>query len=93
VRCSASARRAQIAAAFAGIQNLMETCVMSQGKQPELEVVFRSFKISARGLDAIRAVRWPLALLLVAFAIVIVIVSLRSHPIDAALALIDYFKN
>jgi hypothetical protein len=71
----------------------METCVMSQGKQPELEVAFRSFKISAKGSDAIRAMRWPVALLVLAFAVAIVIVSLRSHPIDAVLALIGYFRK
>jgi hypothetical protein len=71
----------------------MENCVMNRGDKSELEVAFRSFKINAKGPDAIRAIRWPLGVVLLAAAAVMVIVALRSHPVDGILVLISHFRH
>jgi hypothetical protein len=68
----------------------MESSVVSKNR-PRLEVSFRSFRLAAEELEAIRVVRWPVAGLLIAFAAVIVIVALRSHPIDVLTSLIAHF--
>lgn len=45
---------------------------MENRSQSEIEVRFWPFKLAARGDRAIAAVRWPLAVILVAVAAVIV---------------------
>jgi hypothetical protein len=71
----------------------MENYVMNRGDKSELEVAFRSFKISAKGTEAIRAIRWPVAVVLLAVAAVLIIVACRSHPVDALAMLVGYFRR
>jgi hypothetical protein len=48
----------------------MESCVMS-GQRPELRVKLGSIEIDAKGLAAIRAVRWPIAFAITAAALAV----------------------
>lgn len=49
---------------------------MESRSQSEIEVRFWPFKLSARGDRAIAAVRWPLALIMVAVAVAILSAAL-----------------
>jgi hypothetical protein len=71
----------------------MENHVMNRGDKSELEVAFRSFKICAKGPEAIHAIRWPVAVVLLAISAVLIIVACRSHPIEMLSALVSYLRR
>lgn len=66
---------------------------MDRRDKSELEVAFRSFKVSAKGIEAIRAVRWPVRLLLCAIAVAILTVVWRAQPISWLIAAGSYVKS
>jgi hypothetical protein len=66
---------------------------MDRRDKPELEVAFRSFKISAKGLAAIRAVQWPVRLLVCAIAVSILVVVWRAQPVSWLTAAASHAKS
>src|SRR4051812_6855959 len=66
---------------------------MDRRDKSELEVAFRSFKISAKGLEAIRAVQWPVRLLVCAVAASILVVVWRTQPVYWLTAAASYIKS
>ena len=66
---------------------------MNRGDKSELEVAFRSFKINAKGADAIRAVRWPVRIMIVAIAICLMVAAFSIHPISWGQSLVAWLAS